>query len=193
MSNSQKLHGAGRSSLEFVDIDRVFQNLALTPSTVFLDLGCGKGNYALAVAKSLGPQGTVYGVDAWEEGIETLEERATSEGLHNIKTIRANLNEHIPLGDSAVDVCFMATVLHDLLRDSSGETALTEIARVLKPGGRLCIVEFKKIEDGPGPPIGVRLSPEETEKIITPFGFIKDRITDIGPYNYLITASLAKR
>jgi len=189
MSAGQKPHGAGRSSFDLVNVDRVFQSLSLNPSTVFLDLGCGEGNYALAVAKAVGPQGTVYGIDAWQEGLDELEKRAASEDLHNIITIHANLNEHIPLEDATVDVCFMATVLHDLLRESTGETVLTEIARVLKPAGRLCIIEFKKIEDGPGPPIGVRLSPEETENIIMPFGFIKDQTTEVGPFHYLLTAS----
>jgi ubiquinone/menaquinone biosynthesis C-methylase UbiE len=192
MSTDQKSHGAGRSSFELVNVDLVFETFALTPSTVFLDLGCGKGNYTLTVARSIGPQGIVYGIDTWQGGLDALEENAASEGLHNIETIRANLNEHIPLADSTVDVCLVATVLHDLLRDNSGETVLTELARVLKSGGRLCVIEFKKIEDGPGPPISVRLSPEETEKIITPFRFVKDRVIDIGPFNYLITALLAK-
>ena len=189
MSIDHKPHGAGRSSFELVNVDRVFQNLSLTPSTVFLDLGCGEGNYALAVAESVGPQAVVYAVDAWLEGLEELERRADSKGLLNIITIHANLNERIPLEDATVDVCFMATVLHDLLRESSGETVLAGIARVLRPNGRLCIIEFKKIEDGPGPPVGIRLSPEETEKIITPFGFVKDQITEVGPFNYLLTAS----
>ncbi len=70
--------------------------------------------------------------------------------------------------------------------------AMNEIARVLKPGGRLCIIEFKKVEDGPGPPLSVRLSPEETEEVVAPLGFVKDRVTDVGPFHYLIAASLAK-
>lgn len=175
-----------------VDIDHVFQNLPLASSTVFADLGCGKGDYTVAVAKSIGPHGIVYGVDAWQEGLEELERNAASEGLHNIITIHANLNEHIPLEDTSVDVCFMATVLHDLLRESSGEIALTEIVRILRPSGQLFIIEFKKIDEGPGPPLSVRLSPEDTERIITPFGFVKDRLTDVGPFHYLFTASLAK-
>ena len=189
MSTGEKLHGAGRSSFEFVDIDLLFQYLLLTTSTVLLDLGCGKGNYAIAAAKAIGPQGIVYGIDAWQEGLDELEKNAASEGIHNIVTIRANLNEHIPLEASTVDICFMATVFHDLLRESSGEIVITEIARVLRPGGRLCIVEFKKVEDGPGPPLSVRLSPEETEKIVTSFGFVRDLITEIGPFHYLLTAS----
>jgi ubiquinone/menaquinone biosynthesis C-methylase UbiE len=190
MSTVTKLHGAGKSSFDLVDVDRVFQNLSLTPSTVFLDLGCGEGKYTLAAAHLMGPQAVVYAVDAWREGLEELERRASFQSLLNITTIHANLNEHIPLEDATVDICFVATVLHDLLRESSGETALSEMARVLKPAGQLCVIEFKKIEDGPGPPLGVRLSPEETEKIITPFGFVKDRIIDVGPYHYLLTALL---
>jgi ubiquinone/menaquinone biosynthesis C-methylase UbiE len=140
----------------------------------------------------MGPQGKVYGVDAWRKGLEDLEERAAARGLKNITTIYANLNEHIPLEDGTVDVCFMATVLHDLLREGPGEVAMDEIKRVLRPGGRLCIIEFKKVEDGPGPPINVRLSPEETEKVIAPFGFVKDRVTDLGPFHYLFAASMAR-
>jgi ubiquinone/menaquinone biosynthesis C-methylase UbiE len=188
MNSEHKPHGAGRSSFELVNTDQVFHSLSLTPSTVFLDLGCGEGNYTLAAAKLMGPQAVVYAIDAWQEGLEELKKRAVSRGLLNIITIHANLNEHIPLGDATVDVCFIATVLHDLLRESTGETALTEISRILRPAGQLCIVEFKKLDDGPGPPVSVRLSPEETEKIITPFGFIKDRIIEVGPYHYLLTA-----
>jgi len=192
MSAGQKPHGAGRSSFEFVDLNVVLQTLSLTPSTVFLDLGCGRGNYAIPVAESMGPRGKVYGVDAWREGLEELKERAAARGLNNITTIHANLNEHIPLEDGTIDVCFMATVLHDLLREGPGGVAMDEIARVLRPGGRLCIIEFKKVEDGPGPPLSVRLSPEETEEIVAPFGFIKDRVIDVGPFHYLFAASMAR-
>ncbi len=78
MSTKQKPLGAGNSTFEFVDINRVLHTLSLTRSAVFVDLGCGKGNYAIAVAESLGPRGKVYGVDAWREGLEELEERAAA-------------------------------------------------------------------------------------------------------------------
>ncbi len=192
MSTGQKPHGAGRSTFELVDLDLVLQALSLTPSTVFLDLGCGRGNYAIAVAGSMGPLGKVYAVDAWQDGLEDFEQEAAARGLKNITTLHANLNEHIPLEEGTVDVALMATVLHDLLREDPGKVAMDEIRRVLRPGGTLCIIEFKKVEDGPGPPLNVRLSPEETEKVITPFGFAKDRITDVGPFHYLLAASMAR-
>jgi ubiquinone/menaquinone biosynthesis C-methylase UbiE len=193
MSNGQKPHGAGRSSFEFVDFDRILQSLSPTPSSVFLDIGCGRGRFTIAMAESIGPRGKVYGIDAWQGGLDELDDQAAARNLKNIETINANANEHIPLEDSTIDVCFMATVLHDLLRDASGEVAMDEVARVLKPDGKLVIVEFKKIEESPGPPLNVRLSPEETEKVVTSFGFVKDEVADAGPFHYLLVASLAKR
>ncbi len=193
MSAGKKPHGAGRSTFEFVDLEQVLQAVSLTPQTVFLDLGCGAGNYTIPVAQAIGPLGRVYGVDAWQEGLDELKSRAAAKGLHNIETIHADLNEHIPVGDGKIDVCFMATVLHDLLRDDSGEKVLREIDRVLKPGGRLSIIEFKKVEDGPGPPQSVRLSPEQTEKVVAPIGFTKDRVIELGPFHYMLIALSARQ
>ncbi len=192
MSTGKKPYGAGKSTFELVELGRVLQELSLTPQTVFLDLGCGAGNYTIPVAEAIGRLGRVYGVDAWQEGLDELKSKAAAKGLHNIETIHADLNERIPVGDGEIDVCFMATVLHDLLRDDSGEKVLHEINRVLKPAGRLSIVEFKKVEDGPGPPQGVRLSPEETEELVVPFGFTKDRVIDLGPFHYMLIALSAR-
>jgi ubiquinone/menaquinone biosynthesis C-methylase UbiE len=193
MINDNKPHGAGKSSFDLVDVPLFLQVLSLAPSTVFLDLGCGMGNFAIAVAAAIGPEGMVYGVDAWQEGLDELELRATAQGLKNVVAVHANLNEHIPLEDGTIDTCLLATVLHDLLREDSGQVVMDEIVRVLKPAGRLAIIEFRKIENSPGPPLSVRLSAEETNKIIAPFGFVSDRLIDVGPFHYLLWAYLAER
>ena len=88
--------------------------LQLTKDITFLDLGCGAGNYTLAVAEVLGKHGVVVALDLWQPGIETLEERAAAAGRRNIRTRLADISKLVPLGDGSVDVCLMATVLHDL-------------------------------------------------------------------------------
>ena len=65
---------AGKSSFDLVNPEAVFQALGLTGSMVFLDLGCGPGDYLLAAAKLIGTKGKLYGVDAWEEGVINSEE-----------------------------------------------------------------------------------------------------------------------
>ena len=73
--------GAGKSSLDLIDQELLFPALSLKPGEAVLDLGCGEGRYTLPVASRVGPQGTVYAVDLWEEGLARLGEKAGRGGL----------------------------------------------------------------------------------------------------------------
>jgi ubiquinone/menaquinone biosynthesis C-methylase UbiE len=178
--------GAGKSSYDLIDPDTLWAELDLPPGITFLDLGCGQGNYALAAAARLVPAGTVYAVDLWEEGIAALKARAAREGRANLKALVAGAGQ-LPLDNHSVDVGFMATVLHDLVEAGTAAGALAELARVLRPGGRLAIVEFEKIDGPPGPPRHIRLEAAEVEALVAPYGFRRQQTTKLGPYNYLIT------
>lgn len=183
------LHGSGKSSFDLVDHELVFQELGLRKGKVFLDLGCGWGDYTIVAAEKTGPEGIVYGIDGWREGIDILTQKAIDTGLTNIKAIVADITSYIPLPDSSVDICIMATVLHDFARDGGEKRALSETARVMKQDGTLGIVEFKKIDGPPGPPIYIRLTAEEVSDMIAPFGFQQVKTLDVGPFTYLIIAS----
>lgn len=65
----EKVHGAGKSSFGLVDHTKVFNELRLRRGITFLDLGCGRGEYAIAASKIVGDNGLVYGIDLWEDGI----------------------------------------------------------------------------------------------------------------------------
>jgi ubiquinone/menaquinone biosynthesis C-methylase UbiE len=182
---SPKPPGAGKSSYDLIDPGTLWAALNLPRGTTFLDLGCGQGNYALAAADLIGPAGVVYAVDLWDEGIAALRERAAREGRGNLKALVAEAGQ-VPIERLSVDVGFMATVLHDLVEAGTAAGALAELARVLKPGGRLAIVEFEKIDGPPGPPRHIRLDPAEVEALVAPCGFARQRTVKLGPYNYLI-------
>jgi ubiquinone/menaquinone biosynthesis C-methylase UbiE len=184
--STTKPPGAGKSSFDLIEPARLLGELPLTKGITFLDLGCGAGNYTLAVAEVIGQHGVVVALDLWPPGIETLEERAAAAGRRNIRAMLADISKVVPLGDESVDVCLMATVLHDLAEFAMAEGALKEAHRVLKSGGTLAIVEFDKVEGPPGPPLRIRLGPEEVENLVAPYGFQKTRTARVGPYNYLI-------
>jgi ubiquinone/menaquinone biosynthesis C-methylase UbiE len=178
--------GAGHSSFELVDAGTVFRALGLGEGSRFLDIACGRGIYTLAAADVVGEAGRLYAVDLWEEGIASLKARAAAEGIRNIEARVADVGVRIPLDDGSVDAALMATVLHDLVQDAKGEAALREAARVLRPGGRFAVVEFKKKEDGHGPPAAVRLTPAEVEGLVLPAGFGKITLLDMGRDTYLL-------
>ena len=183
---SQHPTAAGKSSFDLVDPQRVFAELNLQPDSVLLDVACGIGNYAVAAAEFIGAQGRIHAVDLWAEGIETLRTRARELGLTRIRAEVADVGRSLPLPDGSVDVALLATVLHDLAADGSAAGALGEVARVLRPGGRLVVIEFDKTETPPGPPVAIRLSPGEVEDLVTPFGFLEEHVIPVGPNTYLM-------
>jgi ubiquinone/menaquinone biosynthesis C-methylase UbiE len=155
-------------------------------------LGCGRGEYSIAAAGILGLEGTVYAIDLWEEGIASLSKEAVGRDVKNLVPIVADVAKGVPLEDNCVDICFMATVFHDLVLARAADSSLTEAARMLKRDGFLVILEFKKMDGPPGPPLSSRLAPPEVEKKVARYGFVKKRITETGPYTYLITFQLLR-
>jgi len=176
---------AGKSSFDLIDKEKFFGALGLKRDYVLLDAACGVGKYSLAASEVLKNEGIIFAVDLWEEGIQTLKQTITEREIKNIRPFLADISEHIPVEDQSVDIILMATVLHDLIEVNTEKGTLNEIRRVLKPGGSLAIVEFKKLEGPPGPPVAIRLTPEETEKIVSAYGFNQEKVIDVGPYNYL--------
>lgn len=178
---------AGKSSFDLVDQEKVLAELNLQKNHNVLDVASGAGNYSLAIAEALGGNGMVYAFDLWKDGVDELNRRRDARNLQNIKTAVTDVSKEIPLQASAIDVCLIATALHDLVEDGTGDGALKEIARVLKPGGRLVVVEFRKMDGPPGPPKHIRLSPVELDELVVPFGYEKEHTVEAGDYTYVST------
>lgn len=175
---------AGKSSFDLLDY-KAFS--ALVPKKgvhMAVDLGCGAGAYALPLAKMLGPKAMVVGVDLWAEGLKLLEKKAAEEGLVNIRTIHADIPDVPELGEGVADLVLMATVLHDLAKRKTDRAAMAEVSRLMSPGARLVVVEFKKEQTPHGPPVTVRLSPEALKKTVPRRDFTFETMVDAGPELY---------
>lgn len=181
---------AGKSSFDLVDFDQLAALLPLDGTREIADLGCGVGGYLFALARKTGPTANLTGFDLWPEGVEEIRRKAKALGLANVGAERAELSDLASVPDGKFDLALMATVLHDLEERKSAGTSLVEAARALRPGGTLAVVEFKKIDAKPGPPVRIRLSPEETARLAEGAGFAETGGADLGPHLYL---SLFKR
>ncbi len=177
--------GAGKSSFDLIDSKKLFSVMGIKKGDILVDLGCGIGNYSIAASEYVGTTGKIYAVDLWKPGIEALKQTLTAKRINTITPIMANVGEDLPLAKESVDLCLMATVFHDLLRTGVHEGALAETKRLLKSSGQLVIVEFKKIEGPPGPPIHIRISSQDLTKTLGAHGFHQTAAEEIGPYHYV--------
>jgi arsenite methyltransferase len=100
-----------------------------------LDLGSGGGIDVILSAKRVGPTGIAYGVDMTEEMLALAQQNARDAGVSNVHFLKGVIEE-IPLPAASVDVVISNCVIN-LSIDKAA--VLTEIARVLKPGGRVGI------------------------------------------------------
>jgi len=181
----QNKHRRGHGSFWMQDPKLVFGRLKLKDGDCFLDLGCGPGDYSIVASEIVGDSGLVYALDRQRDAIDNLVEKANVRGLENIKAMVSDITEPLPLEDNCVDVCFIATVLHSLNFVDVEKTLFNQVRRVLKPGGHLAIIECKKEDQPFGPPMYMRLSPEDLEDSINKYGFEKISLVDLG-YNYMI-------
>jgi ubiquinone/menaquinone biosynthesis C-methylase UbiE len=176
---------SGKSSYDLIDSDKFWRLLSIEPGITVLDLACGAGSYTLPLAGQVGPQGKVIAVDLWSEGIAQLQSDAHERQLQNIEARVADAGQALPLADRCVDLCLMATVLHDFVQTGIAAHVLEEAARVLKPQGVMALVEFKKETSPHGPPRGIRLSVEDLAVMVQRLGFIRfSGVTDLGPDLY---------
>jgi arsenite methyltransferase len=102
---------------------------------VVLDLGSGGGIDVILSAKRVGPTGTAYGLDFTDEMLALARQNAAEAGLTNVHFLKGVI-EQIPLPSESIDVVISNCVIN-LSVDKPA--VLTEMARVLKPGGRLGI------------------------------------------------------
>lgn len=182
---SNKPVAAGKSSFDLIDIEKMSAIIDVKPDSSFLDLACGIGRYSIEIAKNMSEKGIIYAVDLWKEGIEALRQEIEKKSIKNIKPILADITKRLPLEDHSIDSCLMATILHDLSK-SDQESSVQEAARLIKSDGILYIIEFKKIDIGPGPSIEIRMKENEIETLVTQFNFIKVAGGEVGKFNYLL-------
>ena len=177
---------AGKSSFDLIDAELFWKALSLDPRSTVLDLGCGAGRYALPMARRAVPEGRVIAMDMWAEGIHQIRETAERNKIRNIDAQVADAGKALPLEANSIDVCLMATVLHDFVGEHMADNALQEVTRVLKPQGIMTIVEFKKEDRPHGPPRHIRLAVEDLAMLVQHLGFIRfSGVVDLGPDLYM--------
>ena len=118
--------------------ERLREVLRPEPGERLLEIGPGTGYYSLDLAEWVGPEGTLELFDLQQEFLDHVGRRAAERGLANLVPTRGDATA-LPYPDDSVDAVVLITVLGEI---PDPVAALREIARVLRPGGRLVVGEL---------------------------------------------------
>ena len=162
-SNGHRIHGF--SSETFIDAREIIKSLGLKGNEVFMDAGCGDGHVAMIAHDLLDEDAIIYAVDIYDASIEDMQNEVDEKGIKNIIPICADATEHIDVEDDFVDVILLINVWHHFNVARKMDEAAIELKRILKPGGRIAVMEYKKEEARHGPRYPMRVSHEVIDEL----------------------------
>jgi ubiquinone/menaquinone biosynthesis C-methylase UbiE len=163
----------------------ILEKIGLEEGMVVADLGCGgMGYFTLQAAHLVGKKGKVYAVDILPFVLENVAERAKTRGLDEIiETIRSNLEiiGATKIKEGSVD---LALLINIFFQTKKHENILREAYRLLKKKGRLVVIDWKKTYAPFGPPLEIRVLPEEIKKLAQKIGLREKFNFEAGAYHY---------
>lgn len=134
---------------------------------VWADIGCGNGFFTIPIASRVAQ---VHAVDISPAMLGMLNRTLRAKGIGNVIPSLSEENQ-IPIGKGMVDVAFLAYVVHEL---DAPQQFFQSLAPILKPTGRVIIIEFSK-KLSLGPPMKERISPEQADQYLGDAGLQRRR------------------
>ncbi len=147
------------------------------------DLGVGSGAYAIAASRALMSTGKVYAIDVQKELLAKLKNNSSHDGLHNIEVIWGDVEKMggTKLRDYSVDLVLLCNIIFQL-EDKTNITK--EVKRILKPGGRVLVVDWEGSFGGIGPKIEDVVDKKTAQTMFEKGGFHLDREISAGSHHY---------
>lgn len=152
------------SGPKFIDPQMIVDQLDFQKGARVADFGCGPGYFSVPIAEKIGEEGLVYALDILPQKLESVNGRAKNLGLTNIITKRANLEKANGSGLEAESADWV--VMKDMLFQNRDKTQILEEAgRVMKPGAKALVVEWRPEAETVGPSPELRISEAAILKI----------------------------
>ena len=168
--------------------EQIMDVLGIADGSVVADVGAGAGWFTIRLARRVGPNGVVYAEDVQPEMLAAIRRRVDAEGLTNVKWILGKGSDpHLPA--KALDAVLIVDAYHEI---EDRVPLLRNLAKALRPGGRIGVVDFKLEGSGPGPAMQERISPETVVNDAKSAGLRLLLQETFLPYQYFLIFGLDK-
>ena len=168
--------------LKILNPEVIWTKADLRDAEVVVDIGAGTGFFALPFSKNL-KAGKIYACDTSDVMIEWMKNNLPVESQGMIIPLKM-AESSVPLHDSIANLVYMINLHHEL---EDPVMILKESFRILRDGGKLIIIDWKKEETPDGPPLAIRVTEETIERQMLACDFTNIKKHAVLPYhNFLI-------
>lgn len=169
--------------MAFSDPQKIIDQCGLLEGQTVADLGAGSGFYSLAAAKLVGESGKIYAVDIQQDLLARIKSMAQAAKLHNIEVVHGDI-EHpggTRIRDASVDLALATNVLFQI---ENKEGFVNEIKRIVKPGGRVLVVDWSDSFGGMGPQPEFVVEEDKAKALFEKKGFTLVNSIFAGDHHY---------
>lgn len=159
--------------------EKTLRRIGIKADDIVCDIGAGSGIFTIPAARLT--RNRVLALDISEDMLATIEDKARIEGLANIETVKV-IDETFAVADRSVDLALIVTVFHEIPHQ---EKFVSEVARMIKTDGSVCVIEFHKEETPYGPPVDHRIARVSVQESFSRGGFAIAEDFDLGPNFYV--------
>lgn len=169
--------------MAFADPQANLQKLNLRPGLTVVDFGAGSGAYTIPAARMVFPDGKVYAVEIQKDLLETVKQAAQTQNLNNIEYVWGDIEQAggVSLADNLADAIIISNVL---FQAKSMYTLAIEAKRILKPGGRVMVIDWSESFGGIGPAPADVVASEAIKKTFESAGLTFSSDFSAGEHHY---------
>lgn len=169
--------------MAFTDPKKNIQHLNLREGMYVADFGAGSGHYTFVVSGIVGEGGKVYAIDIQRDLLQRLKNHAQAEHRENIEIVHGDFEEigGSRLRDQSIDAVIVSNVFFQIERR---KTMIEEVRRVLKPGGKVLLIDWSDSFGYVGPRPEDIILPKVTKELFMSADFSEEESFDTGDHHY---------
>ena len=167
--------------LEYLNPDLIWEKAGLKNPSVLIDIGAGTGFFALLFSKKM-KRGKLYACDISDEMLSWMKSNLPLESKGRVIPVKMEEGS-VALPDDMADLVYMIDLHHEL---EEPLRVIRESRRLLKKGGKLLIIDWKKEQTPEGPPLEIRVTEETIESQMRKAGLRDIMKHTVLPYHYLL-------